>query len=96
MYRHHHGNRSRKVGQYPEKPNERIYMNRQFVRSSNLRSVGYDSVHCILEVEFTNGGLYQYHAVPEYHYNALMRASSHGAYFDTHIKRGPYSFTKLM
>jgi len=70
-------------------------MTRQSVNSSNLRSVGYDPVYSVLEVEFNDGGLYQYHAVPENQYNSLMRASSHGEYFDAHIKKGPYRYTKL-
>ena len=70
-------------------------MNRISVSSSNLRSVGYDPAQRILEVEFHHGGVYQYYAVPECLYSALMRASSHGEYFDAHIKRGPYTYTKI-
>ena len=70
-------------------------MYRTSVNSSNLRSVGYDSTHFILEIEFINGGLYQYSGVPKHHYNALMQAASHGEYFDTYIKHGPYPYIKL-
>ena len=70
-------------------------MNRQAVRSTNLRSVGYDPARRILEVEFVNGSIYQYYSVPEHEYRGLMQASSHGSYFDHHIKKGPYSYAKI-
>lgn len=70
-------------------------MERENVRSSNLKSIGYDSSTQTLEIEFLNGGLYQYFNVPERIYNGLMAASSHGSYFDSHVKKGGYSYKKL-
>lgn len=70
-------------------------MERQHVSSSNLESVGYDPATKTLEIEFLNGGLYQYSGVPESVYQALMSASSHGQYFDSNIKKGGYSYRKL-
>ena len=70
-------------------------MNRISVSSSNLRSVGYDPSTSTLEVEFNNGGLYQYSGVPQSVHAGLMAASSHGSYFDAHIKNGPYRYRKL-
>lgn len=70
-------------------------MERQHVSSSNLKAVGYDPATKTLEIEFLNGGLYQYSGVPESVYQALMSASSHGQYFDNHIKKGGYSYRKL-
>lgn len=70
-------------------------MERQHVSSSNLKAVGYDSATKTLEIEFLNGGLYQYSGVHESVYQALMSASSHGQYFDSHIKKGGYSYRKL-
>jgi hypothetical protein len=61
-------------------------MQRQFVSSSNLRSVGYDHLQQILEIEFHNGGIYQYFGVPEHIYSSLMAASSHGSYFHAFIR----------
>jgi hypothetical protein len=63
--------------------------------SSNLRSVGYDAATRTLEVEFKAGGLYRYLNVPAYVYDGLMSASSHGSYFDEHVKKGGYPFIKL-
>ncbi len=39
-------------------------MDRIQVRSSNIRSIGYDQNRQILEVEFLKGGVYQYFDVP--------------------------------
>lgn len=70
-------------------------MNRTPVSSSNLRSIGYDSGTGTLEVEFLNGGIYSYSGIPATAYAGLMAASSHGSYFDAHIKKGGYPYTKL-
>lgn len=70
-------------------------MERQHVSSSNLESVGYDPETQILEIEFLNGGLYQYFNVPERIYNGLMAASSHGSYFDQYVKKGGYRYQKI-
>lgn len=70
-------------------------MIRKPVSSSNLKSVGYDPETRTLEVEFLYGALYSYSGVPESVHAGLMSASSHGAYFDAHIKKGGYPFLKL-
>lgn len=61
-------------------------MNRAPVRSSNIRSIGYDPDDRILEVEFRSGGIYQYSVVPESVYQGFMRASSKGSYFQNRIR----------
>lgn len=61
-------------------------MIRQAVRSSDLKSVGYDKQQKILEIEFHSGGIYQYNNVPEAIYSGLMNAPSHGKYFHQFIK----------
>ena len=70
-------------------------MDRKPVRSSNLKSIGYDPDRRILEVEFDTRSVYQYYAVPLYEYEGLMQARSHGSYFSRHIKTGPYSHHKV-
>ena len=65
---------------------ESLNMDRTSVRSSNIRSVGYDPTLRTLEVEFHSSGLYQYSGVPETIYQGLMRAASKGSYFHDHIK----------
>lgn len=59
---------------------------RQAVKSSNLRSVGYDFEKKTLEVEFNNGTVYQYFLVPDNYYTGLMKAQSKGAYLNRYIK----------
>lgn len=61
-------------------------MNRTVVASSNLRSVGYDPSSMTLEVEFHDGGVYQYSSVPASVYAGLMGAGSKGSYLASHIK----------
>jgi len=70
-------------------------MERTRVRSSNLASVGYDETNETLEIEFNNGGVYLYLDVPSSVYAGLMSASSHGAYFDSNIKKAGYRFRKI-
>ena len=51
-------------------------MNRNFVNSSDIRSVGYENN--TLEIEFNRGGIYQYHGVPQERYYSLISAGSCG------------------
>jgi hypothetical protein len=60
-------------------------MKRQPLRSSVLRSAGYDSATAMLELEFVSGDIYRYFAVPPSMFKALIDAESPGAYFNTHI-----------
>ncbi len=69
-------------------------MVRQGVSSSNVRSVGYDRSTGTLEVEFHNGGVYQYYHVPESVYQGLMGAGSKGGYLNDHIKER-YRYRKV-
>ena len=69
-------------------------MVRQFVSSSNLRSVGYDPISLILEIEFNSGAVYQYLNIPASVYQSLMSASSHGKYFHAYIKDN-YRYTRV-
>ncbi|MBH8571326.1 KTSC domain-containing protein [Microvirga sp. STS02] len=61
-------------------------MERTRVRSSNISSIGYEASTGTLEVEFHSGSIYQYSRVPERVHEALMRAGSHGAYFNDHVR----------
>lgn len=64
---------------------------RQPVTSSNLKSIGYDRRDMVLEIEFLNGSVYQYFAVPLPVYEGLMRAQSKGRFFNQYIQpRFPY------
>lgn len=61
-------------------------MERELVRSSNLKSIGYDDSNQILEIEFHHGGVYRYFGVSENVYDELMSAHSKGSYFSSNIK----------
>lgn len=67
-------------------------MFRNFVQSSNLRSVGYE--RGTLEIEFRSGGLYQFYGVSEIEYKNLLNASSLGQYFHYKIK-DKYTYRKI-
>lgn len=57
------------------------------VNSSAIRAVSYDGY--TLTVEFRSGRTYDHPGVPYEVYEGLMRASSKGWYYNTHI-RGRY------
>ena len=61
-------------------------MERVHVDSSSLESVGYDAEGHTLEVEFRNGGVYQYLDVPVEELRALVAADSIGRYLNRRIK----------
>lgn len=69
-------------------------MIKKAVSSSNIAAIGYDIDTQTLEIEFLNGGVYQYFEVPENLYNDLMSASSHGQYLNQNIK-GYYRYSKV-
>ena len=64
------------------------------VKSRDLALIGYDHSTLTLEVVFRAGGVYRYQNVPENVYHSLMGASSHGTYFQKHIKN-QYPFVKV-
>lgn len=70
-------------------------MDRTYVSSSNIASIGYDPMQLILEVEFLNGSVYQYYDVPEALYEGIMAAESHGKYLNEYIKKGGYRFERI-
>ncbi len=60
-------------------------MQRVPVKSSNILSIGYDSDSLMLEIEFNTKRIYRYSNVPPQVYAGLMKASSHGKYFQDHV-----------
>jgi len=69
-------------------------MDRTPVRSSNIRSVGYDANEQTLEIEFTSWAIYQYFGVPLHVHEGLMMARSKGTYFNEHVK-DKYRFKQI-
>ncbi len=67
-------------------------MDRIPVSSTNVASIGYDVDTQVLEVEFVNGGVYQYMNVPQEAFDEFQSASSKGTYLAQNIKnRYPYT-----
>jgi KTSC domain len=67
-------------------------INRDYVASSNITSVGYDQAAQTLEVEFKNGSIYQYFNVEQSMFDQLMASASKGQFLNTYIRSGyPYS-----
>ena len=52
--------------------------------------MGYDQATKVLEIEFLDGSIYQYFDVSLSIYAGLMKAVSHGQFFDTYIKKAGY------
>ena len=68
-------------------------MDRIPVRSSNIKAVGYDNTTLVLEIEFHDGGIYQYLDFSKSSYDDFVKAGSKGSYFHRHIK-GKYRARK--
>lgn len=66
------------------------------VSSSNIKSIGYDKERNILEVAFNNRSVYRYYDVPEYLYEGLMNADSHGKFLHAHIKSGGFAYEPVI
>lgn len=69
-------------------------MQRTPVSSSMIRAIGYDFKSELLEVEFSQGAVYEYRLVPAAVHQALIEAGSIGGYFAANIK-GQYPTRKL-
>ncbi len=61
-------------------------MRRERLDSSSVASAGYDAATRVLEVEFRNGGVYQYLEVPDEEFEGFITAPSKGRYLNTEIK----------
>ena len=72
----------------------RAPIERHPIKSSHLKSVGYDEKKEELEVEFQTGEVYRYFRVPVVVYKELMSAESKGKFFNSRIK-GMYQVEKL-
>lgn len=59
---------------------------RQPVKSSSIRSIGYDPMSKTMEIEFNSGAVYEYRGVTEETYQGLMNADSIGKHFHSEIR----------
>ncbi|MFG6442202.1 KTSC domain-containing protein [Roseateles sp. LKC17W] len=69
-------------------------MNREPVASSNVASIGYDEPSQTLEVEFTNGAVYQYYNVTQAVFDQFKEAGSKGQFLAYQIKNS-YPFSRV-
>ena len=61
-------------------------MDRTKVVSNSLLSIGYEPDSELLELEFTNGNIYDLHKVQPYLYMGLMNSDSKDVYFNKYIR----------
>ena len=67
-------------------------MERTTVPSSNIASAGYDEGSQTLEIEFTNGNIYQYYNVEAHLYEEFKSATPKGQFLNAYIRNSyPYS-----
>jgi len=64
------------------------------VQSRAIASVGYDPATNVLELEFVDGDLYRYYAVPRRVHQELLAAESMGRYFQSQI-REQYGYERI-
>jgi hypothetical protein len=69
-------------------------MEMQYVDSSNIERIGYDSNSSTLRIEFKSNRTYDYSNVPENVFSALRHASSVGSYHAKNIKNS-YAYTEV-
>ncbi len=60
-------------------------MTRQLIISTGLKSVGYDAIAQVLEVELQSGPVSRYFDVPRQVYEALISAPSKTQYFNDNV-----------
>ena len=59
---------------------------RRAVKSSRMRSVGYDDRKKVLTIEFEKGVVWTYNYVPENLFERLLSAESKGKFFNDSIR----------
>ena len=69
-------------------------MEREYIQSSMITSIGYESSSSTLEIEFKGGAIWQYYDVPESVYYDMSNSGSHGKFFHANIK-GQYSESQV-
>lgn len=70
-------------------------MERKYIESSMITSMGYDFQQAVLEIEFkSNGQVWQYFDVPESLWYEMESASSVGKFFRSNI-RGVFAENRI-
>jgi len=63
-----------------------INMERKYIESRMIRSIGYDPNTSTLEIEFNSGAVWQYFNFPESIWYDFKNSESKGKYFHKEIK----------
>ena len=66
----------------------------QMVLSTEIEWIGYERKTRMLQVEFIEGGIYQYQNVSENIYEDFLTADSHTRFFETFVK-GRYPYRRI-
>ncbi len=61
-------------------------MERKYVESSMIKSIGYDAQSSTLEIEFNSGAVWQYFDFPEPSWYTFESSESKGKFFHREIK----------
>lgn len=61
-------------------------MQRRYIESTMIDSIGYDASSATLEIEFKRGVVWQYYDFPESTWHEFNAAESQGKFFHAHIK----------
>lgn len=69
-------------------------LDRDWVLSTAINSIGYDEAEEILEIEFSSGGVYQYSGVPQYLFDEIVAVLSKGRFFHDFI-RNVYDYDRV-
>ena len=69
-------------------------MERVRVTSSSIASAGYSAEGSTLEIEYQNGSVYQYFAVPKSLFDSLLESDSKGAFVRARIL-GHYPYRRI-
>ena len=69
-------------------------MERKYITSTMIRSIGHDPENSTLEIEFNDGAIWEYFDFSESDWYAFEGAASQGKYFHSFIK-GKYRENKI-
>lgn len=62
-------------------------MDREYIESSMIKSIGFDPNTSTLEIEFNSGAVWQYFDFPESIWYDFRNSESKGKYFNKEIKK---------
>lgn len=61
-------------------------MDRKYIESSMIRSIGFDTESSTLEIEFNSGAVWQYFDFPESLWYEFENTDSQGKFFNREVK----------